>query len=90
MKTIELSDATGSLADYARDIGREPAILTVDGSPVAALIPLENVDVETVRLSMHPQFIDLIERSRARHAREGGISSAEMRRRLESSRCRGE
>jgi antitoxin (DNA-binding transcriptional repressor) of toxin-antitoxin stability system len=89
MKTIELSEETGSLADYERDVGVEPAILTVDGRPVAALIPLENVDVETARLSMHPQFIELIERSRARHAREGGISSAEMRRRLETSRRRG-
>jgi hypothetical protein len=27
-------------------------------------------------------FLDLIQRSRARHAREGGLSSAEVRRRL--------
>lgn len=44
--------------------------------------PIENADVETVTLSTHPQFLSLIERSRARQNAEGGISSDEMRRRL--------
>lgn len=43
---------------------------------------LENVDFETIALSSNPEFIDLIERSRARRRAEGGISSADMRRRL--------
>ena len=37
---------------------------------------------ERITLSTHPQFIALIERSRARQKAEGGISGAEMRRRL--------
>jgi hypothetical protein len=37
---------------------------------------------EMVALSTNPQFMALIERSRARHRAEGGISSEEMRRRL--------
>jgi antitoxin (DNA-binding transcriptional repressor) of toxin-antitoxin stability system len=82
MKTLEVAQATAPLADYARDMNNEPLILTMNGTPVAALIPLENADIETVTLSTHPQFLALIERSRTRQKTEGGISSEEMRRRL--------
>ncbi len=82
MKILERARATGSLAKYARDLNKEPVILTVGGKPVAALVPIENADLETVTLSTHPKFLALIERSRTRQKSEGGISSAEMRRRL--------
>jgi prevent-host-death family protein len=82
MKTIELVQATAPLAEYAQEVNKELIIITVGGKPVAALVPIENADLETVTLSTHPQFLALIERSRARQKAEGGISSAEMRRRL--------
>ena len=82
MKTLEMVQATASLAEYARQVGQEPVILTVDGKPFAALVSIENVDWETVTLGNSPQFLTLIEHSRARHKAEGGISSADMRRRL--------
>lgn len=82
MKRLEMAKATAPLAEYARDVSKEPVIVTVAGKPVAALVPIENADLETVSLSTHPRFLALIERSRARHKVEGGISAAEMRRRL--------
>jgi len=82
MKTLEVRKATAPLADYARKVRREPVILTVGGKPVAALISLENVDQETVTLSTHARFLALIERSRAQQKLHGGVSGAEMRRRL--------
>jgi prevent-host-death family protein len=82
MKTLELSEATGTLAEYAREVEGEPLVLTVDGSPVAALVSVEQADLETISLTTNPRFIALIERSRARQKAEGGISSEEMRRRL--------
>jgi len=82
MKTLEMAQATASLAEYARGMGKEPVILTQRGKPIAALVSVENADLETITLSTHPRFIALIERSRARHKTQGGISSAEMRRRL--------
>jgi prevent-host-death family protein len=83
MKTVEMSRATGALADYARDVETEPVIVTDHGRPVAALLPIENADRETVALSTNPQFLALIERSRLRQDTEGGISSDDMRRRLQ-------
>jgi antitoxin (DNA-binding transcriptional repressor) of toxin-antitoxin stability system len=82
MKTIELVQATAPLAEYAQEVSKELIIITVGGKPVAALVPIENADLETVTLSTHSQFLALSERSRARQKAEGGISSAEMRRRL--------
>ena len=83
MKSLEMSKATAPLADYARDVDREPVIVTERGRPVAALMPIENADRETVSLSTNAQFLALIERSRQRHEADGGISSDEMRRRLQ-------
>jgi antitoxin (DNA-binding transcriptional repressor) of toxin-antitoxin stability system len=82
MRTLEISQATAPLSDYAREIGNEPLILTIDGKPYAVLVPLENTDIETAALSTDPRFLALIERSRARQKEEGGISGEEMRRRL--------
>jgi prevent-host-death family protein len=91
MKTVELDQATASLAEYARQVKNEPVLLTEHGHPVAALLSLENVDEESLSLSANPQFLEIIEQSRARLAAEGGISSDEMRRRfgLERPRRKG-
>ena len=82
MRTLEVSKATAPLAKYAREVRKEPVILTVRGKPFAALVAIKNADLETVALSHHPRFLALIRRSRARQRSEGGISSEEMRRRL--------
>ena len=82
MRTLELSQATDPLADYARTVDEGPVVITVDGKPVAVLVAIENTDAETVTLNTDPRFLALIERSRARQKAEGGISSDEMRRRL--------
>ena len=82
MKVLEKVDATASLAEYTADLDQEPVIIMSRGKPIAALVPIDNVDLETLSLSTDPQFLGLIERSRSRHRAEGGISSDEMRRRL--------
>ena len=66
MKTLELSNATAPLAEYAQAVDREPIILTVGGKPVAALVAIEDADLESVTVATDPKFLALIERSRAR------------------------
>ncbi|MBI2912269.1 MAG: type II toxin-antitoxin system prevent-host-death family antitoxin [Chloroflexi bacterium] len=82
MTTIELEKATAALSQYVADTAQGPVILTVNGKPVAALVAIENADLETVTLSTNPRFLALIERSRVRQEAEGGVSVPEMRRRL--------
>ena len=83
MKLIEKADATATLAEFADNIQSGPVIVTDRGCPVAALVPIENADIETVTLSANQQFLSLIERSRARVREEGGISADEVRRKFE-------
>ena len=83
MKVVEKQEATRTLAEYASEIKGGTVVITDHGQPVAALVAIENADLETVSLSTNPQFLDLIERSRSRVSNEGGVSSEEMRRRFE-------
>jgi len=82
VKVIEKSKAISPLSEYTSAIEKEPVVITCDGKPIAALIAIENTDLETVSLSNNQKFQDIIERSRVRHNAEGGISSDEMRRKL--------
>jgi prevent-host-death family protein len=82
MRVIEKTKATAPLAAYANKVKKEPLIVTRKGKPIAALVPIENADLETVSLSTNRKFLELIERSRARQRVEGGISSAEIRQKL--------
>ena len=86
MKTIEISDAQDSLGKYAEHWKDLPLVVTDHGRPVAALLPVPNADIETVSLGTNPKFLALIERSRERQTKEGGISDEEMRKRLGMSR----
>ena len=85
MRTIDIKDAVETLAEYVEHSETLPIVVTSRGKPVAALLAIPNTDMETVSLSTNPQFLALIERSRERQAREGGVTSEEMRRRLEAA-----
>jgi hypothetical protein len=82
MKKLELRNATRSLAEYAREIELESLLITSRGKAIAALIPVNGADADSVSLSMNPKFLAIIERSR-RQIREGkGIPLDEVRRSL--------
>jgi prevent-host-death family protein len=80
MKVLEKTEAQASLADYVEQINTEPIIIEIGGKPVAVLMSLEDVDWETISLSMNPQFLSIIQRSRLRDNTEGRVSSDEVRR----------
>ncbi|MGA2063332.1 MAG: hypothetical protein ABSG86_00100 [Thermoguttaceae bacterium] len=81
MRTIDLSEVP-ALAAYVQSASSEPVVLTQDGQAVAAVIPGDERDVENLLLSINPQFQAVLERSQRRLESEGGLSSAEVRRRL--------
>jgi hypothetical protein len=70
------------LTEYLQQARTEPLVFTDHGTPTAVILTLANSDPETVALSTNPEFIALIERSRARAKLKGGLSAAEMRRRV--------
>lgn len=82
MKAIELSDATGTLSDYAKARRKDTLVLTRRGKPVAAVVPVEDVDDwQDLVVRSHPDFVALIERSRRPSKPGTGIPLEEMRRR---------
>jgi prevent-host-death family protein len=86
VKTIKLSEASQALAEYVAGRRDEVVVLTERNKPVAALVPLGPADWESVELSGHPEFLNLIERSRTEF-REGHILSlAEMKQEFPSRR----
>src|SRR5947209_4035086 len=83
MKKLSLQKATGSLAEYARALNGQPLVVTAGGKPIAALVPVDGVDLETLAVGTNPEFLDLIERSRRRQRAPEGRTLDEVRRRLE-------
>jgi prevent-host-death family protein len=79
MKTLALSTASRSLAEYANELDDEVVLLTKRNRPIAAIVPLRNVDRETLALSTHPGFLALIERSRREVAAGKTLSFKQMR-----------
>ena len=86
MKTLSVSSAVRPLADYVNDLKGDPVILTEGSRAVAALIPLKNVDRESLTLSQHPEFLELIAHSRAELDAGRKITLADMKRRVLSKR----
>jgi antitoxin (DNA-binding transcriptional repressor) of toxin-antitoxin stability system len=80
MKTIDLSEATASLRDYAQ--GGDPIVLTDGGHAIAALVPIDDDDAESLTLSLSPKFQAMIERSRHEHRAGASLSAEEVRRAL--------
>ena len=54
MKTIELKDATESLAEYVKRMEGEPVTIVHKGVPLAVLVPAGNDDYESVQMSTNP------------------------------------
>lgn len=82
MKTIDIVKTTGQLREYAQNARNEAIIVTRRGKPMAAVIGVDQFDYESLSLSTNPKFIGIITKSRARLEKEGGLSSAEVRRKL--------
>jgi|RhiMethySRZTD1v2_1073278.scaffolds.fasta_scaffold1293375_2 PHD/YefM family antitoxin component YafN of YafNO toxin-antitoxin module len=79
MKSIELSSATRSLAEYADEIGDEIVVLTADSKPVAAIISLKHIDAEALALSTNSEFMKIIEQARSEIAAGHTVSLDEMK-----------
>jgi antitoxin (DNA-binding transcriptional repressor) of toxin-antitoxin stability system len=82
VKRLKLSSAVRSLADYVAEIGDETVVVTEGNRALAAIVPLKNVDRESLALSQHPEFLELIARSQEEFALGRTISLDEMKRRV--------
>jgi len=79
MKTMKLSEASRSLAEYASELDDDIVVVTARNRPIAAVVSLKNVDREVLALSRSPQFLKIIARSRRDFAAGRSRSLAEVR-----------
>ena len=79
MKTIKLAKASRSLAEYAKELDEEIVVVTERNKPVAAVVPLKSVARESLALSSHPEFLNLIARARREFAAGKTLSLEEMK-----------
>ena len=79
MKKTDLANATKSLAEYVKEMDGMSLVIVYKGVALAALVPMENADYETVTLATDPEFIAILERSRQSLREEGGIPAEEVR-----------
>ncbi|MFH1706483.1 MAG: type II toxin-antitoxin system prevent-host-death family antitoxin [Planctomycetota bacterium] len=82
MTRVEMKEAKASVAEYVSRSRKSPVVFTRQGKPVAALLDIHNTDWETISLSLNPEFMSIVEGSRRRHKREGGIFARDMRQKL--------
>jgi hypothetical protein len=82
MKKIDVITATNSLGQYARELEQEPLVLTEDGHAIAALMPIDDADLESLSLSLSPKFQAVIEGAREEFRNGASLSAEEVRREL--------
>jgi hypothetical protein len=86
MKHIAIEKTELTVQQLVRMAEVEPVLLTRSGVPVVSMIGMKEADREIWSLGNNPEFLSLIERSRARGRREGGTTLAEARRQLGTRR----
>jgi hypothetical protein len=59
MKTLELSKAFKTLADYAANLGTDSIVVTSNRKPIAALVSLQGIDRESLALGLDPLFMKI-------------------------------
>ena len=79
MKTVDISKAAEALAQYVDDPNKPGIIVMSKRKPIVVVLPVHGADVETVSVSFHPGFNELMRQSGESLARHGGISSEELR-----------
>ncbi len=89
MKKLTVTQASRSLGQYASELKDEIVVVTKGNRAVAALIPLRNVDRESLALSSQPEFLKLIKRARAEIAAGKSIPLNDMRERVLPKRSAG-
>jgi antitoxin (DNA-binding transcriptional repressor) of toxin-antitoxin stability system len=86
MKTIKLASASRSLAEYAKELDDQIVIITERNKPVAAVVPLKNVDRESLALSSHPEFMEIIKTLSLEEMKKAVLPRRTANKRMERTR----
>lgn len=82
MRNIDVTQAHDSLGHSVRNLAGEPLVVTEDGVPIAALVPIDELDRESLALGNNPRFMAILEKARAQCRQGLGLTSEAVRREL--------
>ncbi len=79
MKSIEISTASKTLAEYASELDDDFVVLTSNSKPVAAIVSLKNIDPESLALCTNAEFLEIIDQARREVAAGKTVSMERMK-----------
>ena len=82
MRNIEVTQANDSLGQSVRHLAGEPLVVTEDGVPIAALVPIDELDLEALALGENPRLMAILEEARSQCRQGQGLTSEAVRREL--------
>ena len=82
MKTVEMPPSNRQLRKMVDEAQGEAILLVSGGKPVAALVGVEDLDIEALSLGTNPKFLRILRRSLSDLKRGRKLGLAEMRRRV--------
>ena len=82
MRNVEVTQTTDSLGQSVRNLAGEPLVVTEGGVPIAALVPIDELDRESLALGDNPRLMAILEEARAQCRQGLGLSSDAVRREL--------
>lgn len=80
MKRVEITEATGALSEYVRDVAKEPVLVVRRGKPVAAVVPMTVDEWEDYVVTHHAPLVESTRRSMERFQEQGGSSLEDVMR----------
>ena len=84
MKTVEMPSSNRQLRKMVDEAQGEAILLVSGGKPVAALVGVEDLDIEALSLGTNPKFLRILRRSFSDLKRGRKLSLAEMRHRVKA------
>ncbi|MCB9385998.1 MAG: type II toxin-antitoxin system Phd/YefM family antitoxin [Bryobacterales bacterium] len=89
MKSIELDQRQPDLAKLAEEVcGDNPIVLTRNGEAVAAIVPVDDLEVENWKLSHSATFAAILDRSRKGAQESDTLSHQEVLDLFDADRAR--
>jgi antitoxin (DNA-binding transcriptional repressor) of toxin-antitoxin stability system len=82
MRNVEVTQANDSLGHSVRNLAGEPLVVTEDGVPIAALIPIDELELESLALGSNPRLMAILEKAQAQCRQGLGLSPEAVRREL--------
>jgi len=75
MTIASLAEVKAKMSAFIDQAQTDPVIITRNGKAVAVLAPIDDDDLDMIRLVNQPKFVDVLNRSIAAYRKSGGVSA---------------